>query len=70
MYFDIFYNFWRHLSVIEIVRKYLALRPNHTDNERFFSDTEMAFGAMPENIAASFLKLPSPKKYTRHCFRR
>lgn len=68
------------LNMVEIVRKYLALRPNHTDHGRFFVGYRNGkcikqpvgintFGKMPENIA-SFLKLPTPKEYTGHCFRR
>lgn len=64
---------------IDIIRKYISLRPN-TEIERFFlfySKNKCtrqpvgihSFGSMPSKIA-TYLKLDSPKDYTGHCFRR
>lgn len=68
------------INLVEIVRKYIALRPNNTDHRRFFLGYRSGkciklpvgintIGSMPKNIA-TFLKLPNAKDYTGHCFRR
>lgn len=67
-------------SFYDIYKKYAALRPPNLPETRFFLNfqngkcTRQAvginkFGKMPEQIA-SFLKLPDPKLYTGHSFRR
>ncbi|KAK5646365.1 hypothetical protein RI129_004829 [Pyrocoelia pectoralis] len=64
---------------IDIIRKYMSLRPN-TEIKRFFlfySKNKCtrqpvgihSFGSMPSKIA-TYLKLENPKDYTGHCFRR
>ena len=70
----------QELDMVEIIRKYLALRPQHTNHGRFFVGYWKgfctiqpvginSFGSMTENVA-TFLNLSDPKKYTGHCFRR
>lgn len=68
------------IDMVEIIRKYILLRPLQIDHDRFFvfykngKCTKQAvgintFGSLPKNIA-SFLNLSSPEQYTGHCFRR
>lgn len=68
------------VNMVETIRKYLDLRPNHADHGRFFVGYRggnciklpvgiNTFGSMPKKIA-SFLNLPDPQEYTGHCFRR
>lgn len=65
---------------MEIIRKYVRLRPLQTDHRRFFLAYRKGqcikqpvgintFGAIPKNIAL-FLGLPDSSGYTGHCFRR
>lgn len=65
---------------INIIKKYMALRPPGTELRRFFLFYAKnkcsrqavglhSFGSMPYKIA-SFLKLENPSAYTGHCFRR
>ncbi|KAJ8914730.1 hypothetical protein NQ315_017440 [Exocentrus adspersus] len=67
------------LNFIEIVRKYISVRPPTLKNDRFFvkySDGKCGlqpvgintFGNLPKKIA-HFLKLPNAGLYTSHCFR-
>lgn len=67
-------------SYISYYRKYFALRPVNVTHRRFFlkySNNKCTvqpvgintFGKMPYDIA-EFLKLPDPKLFTGHCFRR
>lgn len=67
-------------TMIDIVRKYIQLRPAHTKTDRFFVNyqkgrcTIQVIGknkiqAMPKETAI-FLNLPSPEKYTGHSYRR
>ena len=68
------------IDMVEIIRKYVILRPLQIDHGRFFvfykngKCTQQpvginTFGSLPKNIAL-FLKLSSPEQYTGHCFRR
>jgi integrase len=68
------------IDMVQIIRKYMSLRPRDTDNTRFFVGYRKGkcirqpvgintFGSMPKAIA-TFLKLPHPELYTGHCFRR
>jgi integrase len=68
------------INLVEIVRKYMTLRPHNTDHQRFFVGYKNGkctrlpvgintIGSMPRNIA-SFLKLPNVKGYSGHSFRR
>lgn len=68
------------INMVEMVRRYKAMRPSNADHTRFFVGYRNGkcikqpvgintFGKMPYNIA-SFLGLPNPKLYTGHCFRR
>lgn len=65
---------------VDYFRKYNALRPPNIKHRRFFLKYMNnkctanpvginTFGKMP-SIVAEFLKLPEPKQYTGHCFRR
>lgn len=65
---------------IQLVEKYVQLRPTHSSNNRFFLTYRRGrcttspiginkMGAAPKEIA-KFLKLPHPELYTGHCFRR
>lgn len=64
----------------DTVKKYISLRPSEKFSDRFFikyAEGKCArsaigrhkIGEVPEKIAA-YLKLPEPKRYTGHCFRR
>jgi integrase len=68
------------VNMVEVIRKYLALRPNHAVHGRFFVGYRggnciklpvgiNTFSAMPKKIA-NFLNLPQAQEYTGHCFRR
>lgn len=65
---------------IQLIEKYVQLRPAHSSNNRFFLTYRRGrcttspiginkMGAAPKEIA-KFLKLPHPELYTGHCFRR
>lgn len=67
-------------NLIEIYRKYAALRPKKAKTNRFFLQYRNlkctlqviginTFGKIPSEIA-TFLKLEDPSAYTGHCFRR
>jgi integrase len=67
-------------NMVEIVRRYIAIRPCNVDHSRFFIAYRNGkcikqpvgvnmFGKIPR-IIASFLNLPNPEQYTGHCFRR
>lgn len=67
-------------SYLTYYRKYVTLRPSNVTHRRFFlkySNNKCTvqpvgintFGKMPYMIA-EFLKLPDPKLFTGHCFRR
>lgn len=66
-------------NVVEMVRKYIRLRPP-TQHSRFFVSYKNGkcmnqpigkntFGQLPSRIAG-YLRLPDAKQYTGHCFRR
>lgn len=68
------------MHMIEIYRKYAALRPAHTPHERLFVHYRNGscsvqpigintFARMPSEIA-KYLGLPDPQEYTGNCFRR
>lgn len=68
------------VNMVELVRKYAALRPKHTVHPRFFVSYRNkkcsiqpvgihTIGNMPK-IIANFLKLDNAEQYTGHCFRR
>lgn len=68
------------LNFIEIVKKYVLLRPPNLKHDRFFIKYSNGkcgpqpvgintFGNLPKKIA-HFLKLPNATLYTGHCFRR
>lgn len=68
------------VNMVELTRKYAALRPKHAAHSRFFVSYRNnkcttlpvgihTFGNMPKLIA-TFLKLPNPEEYTGHSFRR
>lgn len=65
---------------LEYVEKYAALRPSHTQTDRFFIQYrnghctvqvigKNSFGRISKSIAR-FLQLPNPEQYTGHCYRR
>ncbi|XP_073963713.1 uncharacterized protein [Choristoneura fumiferana] len=65
---------------VEIVEKYLALRPKNMKTDRFFIRYNLGkcrhqvigrnnIQKYPRRIA-EYLKLPNPEKYTGHCFRK
>ena len=65
---------------LEIIRKYMRLRPKGIKHDRFFVKYAQGkcysqpigintFGMIPKNIA-KFLKLSNPELFTGHCFRR
>lgn len=73
-------SFFIREEYVKIVERYQALRPSGMKTNRFFISyrngkcTRQVVGknkisAMPGEIA-SYLKLPNPKQYTGHCFRR
>lgn len=68
------------LSVLEIVRKYVALRPENVPHNKFFINYRQqkctiqpiginTFYKVPKKVA-DFLELPNSETYTGHCFRR
>jgi integrase len=68
------------VNMVEVIQKFLALRPNHAVHGRFFVGYTggnciklpvgiNTFSAMPKKIA-NFLNLPQAQEYTGHCFRR
>lgn len=68
------------VDMVQIVRKYVAMRPTTTDHCRFFVSHRNnkctkqpvgihTFGSIPK-IIATFLKIANPEEYTGHCFRR
>lgn len=68
------------VNMVQLVRKYASMRPNHTDHCRFFVSYRNnrctkqpvgihTFGNIPK-IIATFLKLAKPEEYTGHSFRR
>lgn len=68
------------VDLIEIVNKYVQLRPTVVANSRFFITYRNGkcirlpigintIGGVPQKIA-SFLKLPFPNEFTGHCFKR
>lgn len=68
------------VDLMELYRKYVALRPKNINSRRFFIRycNGICFnqvvgmnviGKIPNNIA-DFLKLPNSIEYTGHCFRR
>jgi len=68
------------LNLVDVVRKYIKLRPNNYEHNRFLVGYRAGkcikqpigintVGSVPKLIA-KFLQLPNPEKYTGHCFRR
>ncbi|KAJ3648959.1 hypothetical protein Zmor_020724 [Zophobas morio] len=68
------------LDMVEIIGKYLAPRPQHTNHGRLFVGYRQGFytiqpvgihmfGSMSKNIT-TFLNLSHPKEYTGHSFKR
>lgn len=68
------------VNMVEIIRKYISLRPPKTEHMRLFLGYRggkcvsqpigiNTFGDFPKRIA-TFLQLPNPELYTGHCFRR
>lgn len=68
------------LNHVETIRKYIKLRPENCDHERFFIFYKAGkctkqpvgvntIGSVP-SLIAQFLQLPNSKEYTGHCFRR
>lgn len=68
------------INMVEMVRRYIAMRPSNTEHTRFFVGYRNGkcikqpvgintLGKMPYKIAL-FLSLPNPQQYTGHCFRR
>lgn len=68
------------VDFVEIVRRYIAMRPSNTVHSRFFVGYRNGrcikqavgintFGKMPSSIA-SYLGHSNPQQYTGHCFRR
>lgn len=67
-------------NLLDIIRKYIALRPRNVKHDRFFVKfTNGTCGVQPVGIntigklpkdIAQFLKLSNPALYTGHCFRR
>lgn len=70
----------QNLNFLQIVRKYMSLRPAKTTHTRFFLNyvkqkcTVQPVGvhkiASVPSIVAKFLNLEKPELYTGHCFRR
>lgn len=65
---------------VKIVEKYIALRPENLQTDRFFINYQRGkcvrqvigknkISCMPKQIA-TFLNIPNPSLYTGHCFRR
>lgn len=68
------------VNLLEVIRKYINLRPKNINHLRFFVAYRKGkctsqpvgintFGTMPKKIA-EFLNLPQSEEYTGHCFRR
>lgn len=68
------------IKPIDLYRKYVALRPSHVENRRFFLSYRQGkctiqpvgihtIGGIPSKIAG-YLSLPDASLYTGHCFRR
>lgn len=68
------------VNMMEIYRKYVALRPPHCTNRRFFLYYKLGkcsqqvvgvntFGKFPSEVAR-FLGLSNPSSFTGHCYRR
>lgn len=68
------------INCIDMIKKYILLRPSNVKHDRFFVKYSNGkcgvqpvgintFGNLPKMIA-QFLKLPNPCLYTGHCFRR
>ncbi|XP_031328141.1 uncharacterized protein LOC116159324 isoform X2 [Photinus pyralis] len=68
------------INALKLVRQYLALRPKHTKERRFFLTYRKGcctvqpvgkntIGSVP-NIIAKYLKLDNPHQFTGHCLRR
>lgn len=68
------------INLVDVVRQYINLRPKDCNHSRFFVTFRNGnyikqpigintIGNAPKLIA-EFLKLPDPKQYTGHCFRR
>ena len=67
-------------NFLDLIRKYIALRPRNVKHDRFFVKyTNGTCGVQPVGIntvgslpkaIAQFLKLPNPALFTGHCFRR
>lgn len=67
-------------NFLDLIRKYIALRPQNVKHDRFFIKyTNGKCGVQPVGIntignlpktIAQFLKLPNPVLFTGHCFRR
>ncbi|KAJ8915294.1 hypothetical protein NQ315_014802 [Exocentrus adspersus] len=68
------------IDLIEVCRKYMALRKPETTHSRFFVRYEKSqctvqaigkntFGKIPQKVA-EYLNLPNSTLYTGHCFRR
>ena len=73
-------NIRAEVNMIQIYRKYAALRPTYTTYRRFFMAYRRgkcsnqvvgvnAFGKIPGEVA-KYLKLESPSNYNGHCYRR
>ena len=68
------------VNPMEVYQKYVRLRPANINHDYFFISYRNqkctvqrvgihTFAKMP-SMVAEFLKLPNPKEYTGHCFRR
>lgn len=68
------------VSVLQLIRKYMALRPNDVPHDKFFINYRLrkctvqpvginTFYKIPKTIA-KFLNLENAENYTGHCFRR
>lgn len=70
----------QNLNFLEIIRKYMQLRPARTPHNRFFINyvrekcTVQPVGvhkiAAVPSVVAKYLNLENPSSYTGHCFRR
>lgn len=78
--FTITENMIDSINSIELIKKYMELRPSHTPHSRIFVRYyngkctiqpvgKNTFSSLPAEIAR-YLKLESPQLYTGHCFRR
>lgn len=68
------------VNSVEMIRRYMSLRPGHVHHNRFFIKYYNGrcsvqpvgintFGIIPKRIAEA-IGLPNPDSYTGHCFRR